>query len=104
MDFIRGQNTPYFLETLISKSDSGPVSYRVFRETGPWSLNLGPLSLIYCLLFLNASYSYMNLKTLKLDDVKRFFFQHCFDFNTEVLRHLEGFENFVELGSRSIVL
>ena len=24
---------PIFLETLISKSDSGPVSYRVFRET-----------------------------------------------------------------------
>ena len=35
MDFIRGQNHPTFLETLISKSDSGPFKLPGLSRNGP---------------------------------------------------------------------
>ena len=35
MDFIRGQNTPTFLETLISKYDFGPVKLPGVSRNGP---------------------------------------------------------------------
>ena len=35
MDFIRGQDTPYFLETLISKYDFGPVKLPGLSRNGP---------------------------------------------------------------------
>ena len=37
MDFIRGQNTPYF--SWFKNMIPGPLSYRDFRETGPRSEN-----------------------------------------------------------------
>ena len=38
MDFIRGQNTPYFYWDFDFKIwFAGPLSYRDFRETGPCS-------------------------------------------------------------------
>ena len=39
MDFIRGQNTPYFhgMKIWFQIMISDPLSYRGFRETGPWS-------------------------------------------------------------------
>ena len=37
MDFIRGQDIPYFSWDLTFQNMiSGPLSYRVFREMGPW--------------------------------------------------------------------
>ena len=39
MDFIRGQNTPYFSWKFeFQNMISGPLTYRVFRETGPTRL------------------------------------------------------------------
>ena len=49
MDFIRGQNTPYFLETLISIYDFGPVKLPGLSRNGPLKGNMLPV-VVNCLL------------------------------------------------------
>ena len=44
MGFIRDQNTPYFLDTLISKSESGPVKLPGLSRNGPLDRKMGSQS------------------------------------------------------------